>query len=154
QAMMQEARKYGLNPNKARVIYPSVDPDFFRPAERQRAKGETFRVIATGGLDWRKGYEYALLSILQLGRMNVPVRLDIIGGGSERQRLVYTIHDLGLQGQVHLRGRLNPPEVRDLMQESNAFLLSSLTEGISNAVLEAMSCGLPVVTTDCGGMRE
>jgi glycosyltransferase involved in cell wall biosynthesis len=44
--------------------------------------------------------------------------------------------------------------VRRVLQGADAFLLSSLSEGISNAVLEAMACGLPVVTTDCGGMRE
>jgi colanic acid/amylovoran biosynthesis glycosyltransferase len=53
-----------------------------------------------------------------------------------------------------LHGRLKPEEVRDKLQQADAFLLSSLSEGISNAVLEAMACGLPVVTTDCGGMRE
>jgi glycosyltransferase involved in cell wall biosynthesis len=41
-----------------------------------------------------------------------------------------------------------------VLQSAHAFLLSSLSEGISNAALEAMACGLPVVTTDCGGMRE
>jgi glycosyltransferase involved in cell wall biosynthesis len=40
------------------------------------------------------------------------------------------------------------------LQRADVFVLASLSEGISNAVLEAMACGLPIVTTDCGGMRE
>ena len=78
----------------------------------------------------------------------------IIGDGQDYSRLLYTIGDLNLEGKVHLHGRLTPLEVRHRLQEADAFLLSSLSEGISNAVLEAMACGLPVVTTDCGGMTE
>jgi glycosyltransferase involved in cell wall biosynthesis len=47
-----------------------------------------------------------------------------------------------------------PEQVREAMQRSDLFLHSSLSEGISNAALEAMACGLPVVTSDGGGMKE
>jgi colanic acid/amylovoran biosynthesis glycosyltransferase len=68
--------------------------------------------------------------------------------------VLYTIHDLDLQDHARLLGRLPAVEVRARLQRADAFVLSSLSEGISNAVLEAMSCAVPVVTTDCGGMRE
>jgi colanic acid/amylovoran biosynthesis glycosyltransferase len=110
--------------------------------------------VTTGSLVWVKGYEYALQSIRHLVDQGIAVQFDLIGEGPERQRILYTIHDLGLEGRVHLHGRLSPEEVRDKLQQADAFLLSSLSEGISNAALEAMACGLPVVTTDCGGMRE
>jgi colanic acid/amylovoran biosynthesis glycosyltransferase len=78
----------------------------------------------------------------------------VIGQGPEEQRLRYTIHDLGLEEQVQLLGKQPPEVVRTYLQAADAFLLSSLSEGIANAALEAMACGVPVVTTDCGGMRE
>ena len=53
---------------------------------------------------------------------------------------------------VRLQGESE--QVRDTLQQSDVFMLASVSEGICNAVLEAMACGLPVVTTDCGGMRE
>ena len=84
----------------------------------------------------------------------IPAQFHIIGAGPDYSRLLYTIGDLHLEGNVHLHGRLAPLEVRNRLQEADVFLLSSLSEGISNAVLEAMACGLPVVTTDCGGMTE
>lgn len=155
EAIKREAMQYGLDPAKAWVIRPAVDPNFFHPAEpRSRSDKGVFRVITTGSLIWHKGYEYALMAIRQLVDAEVPVRLDIIGDGPERQRVLYTIHDLGLENHVRLLGRLSPEQVRDRLQQANVFLLSSLSEGISNAVLEAMACSLPVVTTDCGGMRE
>jgi glycosyltransferase involved in cell wall biosynthesis len=64
------------------------------------------------------------------------------------------VDDLGLDDSVKLLGQLDPEHVRDRLHAADAFLLSSLSEGISNAALEAMACGLPIVTTDCGGMRE
>ncbi|HQA67442.1 MAG TPA: glycosyltransferase family 4 protein [Aggregatilineales bacterium] len=154
EAIMQEAMQFGLDPAKARVIRPAVDPEFFRPAAPARKADGRFRVVTTGSLIWRKGYEYALQAIRRLVDREVDVQFDIIGDGPERQRVLYTIIDLGLEVHVSLCGRLTPAEVRSRLQQADAFLLSSLSEGISNAVLEAMACGLPVVTTNCGGMRE
>ena len=154
EAIRNEASRYGLDPKKAWVIHPSVDPDFFRPAERVELANETFDIISTGFLTWRKGYEYALVAVRRLWDQGIPAHFHIIGDGPGFSRLLYTISDMNLAGKVHLHGRVTPLEVRDRLQKSNAFLLSSVSEGISNAVLEAMACGLPVVSTDCGGMRE
>jgi colanic acid/amylovoran biosynthesis glycosyltransferase len=151
----KEAAQYGLNPGKAWTIYPAVDPDFFYPPQKHPGAAYThFKILSTGSLNWIKGYEYALLAVQHLKEMGLPVYYDIIGDGPERQRFLYTIADLELQGQVQLAGKLSPVEVRDRLQQADAFLLSSVSEGISNAALEAMACGLPVVTTDCGGMAE
>lgn len=154
EAIKLEAQKYGLDPGKARVIHPAVDLDLFFPSDPLVSHNGTFRVVTTGSLVWVKGYEYALQSIRHLVDRGIEVEFHLIGDGPEHQRILYTIHDLGLEGRVHLHGRLKPNEVRDQLWKSDAFLLSSLSEGLSNAVLEAMACGLPIVTTDCGGMRE
>ncbi len=153
EAVKLEAVKHGLDPSKAWVIRPAVDPNFFHP-KKQLPNRLGFQVVTVGSVGWVKGYEYALLAIRYLVDQGVPVQFDIIGDGPERQRLLYTIHDLELQNHVRLLGRISPEQVREQLQQSDVFLLSSLSEGISNAVLEAMACGLPVVTTDCGGMRE
>jgi colanic acid/amylovoran biosynthesis glycosyltransferase len=105
-------------------------------------------------LIWKKGYEYALQSIRVLKDRGINLEFNILGDGPERDRVVFTIHDLELNDVVQLHGQNSPEKVREVLRNSDVFLLSSLTEGISNAVLEAMACGLPVVTTDCGGMRE
>jgi glycosyltransferase involved in cell wall biosynthesis len=96
------------------------------------------------------------MAVKRLAERDVQVRLEIVGDGkkAERQRVLYGIRDLGLERTVRLRGPLPPAEVREVLQEADVFLLASVSEGISNAALEAMSCGTPVVTTDCGGMCE
>ncbi|MGH9932500.1 MAG: glycosyltransferase family 4 protein [Pyrinomonadaceae bacterium] len=154
EAILSDATKYGLDPHKARVIRPAVDPKFFWARENGLARGDTFNITTTGALIWRKGYEYALQSIRNLLDQGIRVDFNILGDGPERSRVLYTIRDLNLQDVVHLHGPKGPEEVRELLQRSDVFLLSSLSEGISNAILEAMACAVPVVTTDCGGMRE
>jgi colanic acid/amylovoran biosynthesis glycosyltransferase len=153
EAIKQEARQYGLDPAKAWVIRPAVDPDFFYPSDRLKSE-DAFKLITTGSLIWGKGFEYALLAVRRVIDRGFRLHFRIIGEGPEKQRLLYTIQDLGLQEHVRLLGQLSPAAVRSTLQEADVFVLSSLSEGISNAVLEAMACGLPVVTTDCGGMRE
>jgi glycosyltransferase involved in cell wall biosynthesis len=155
EAILLEAEHYGLERQKARIINPAVDPGFFRPpSPGPPVTLSPFRLITTGSLIWRKGYEYLLSAVRLLVDRGIPLQLDIIGDGAERQRVIYTIHDLGLADHVTLLGRLPPNQVLPRLQQADAFVLSSLSEGISNAVLEAMACGLPVVTTDCGGMKE
>lgn len=153
EAIRDEALKYGLDKAKSVVIRPAIDPQVFCPGVRRASDG-LFRIISTGDVIWRKGYEYALSAVRRLVDEGVPVRYDIIGHGVENQRLLFTIRDLHLDEHVHWHGRLSPGEVVARLQQADAFLLSSLSEGISNAVLEGMACGLPVVTTQVGGMAE
>lgn len=149
----QEVLSFAIEQGKTAVIHPALDPNFFRPGIPAGNEGK-LRLITTGALIWRKGYEYLLQAVQQLQQAQLDFELNIIGEGVERQRLLYTIADLGLAGRVNLLGQLEPAVVLQRLQQSDVFVLSSLSEGISNAVLEAMSCGLPVVTTACGGMRE
>ena len=153
-AIEAEATTYGLDPAKSRVIHPAVDPEIFRPSTRARCGTGPRRVIAVGSLIWRKGFEYALRAVRLARDAGVDLELEIIGDGVDRQRLLFGIQDLGLSSCVRLSGRLPADGVRERLQNADLFLLSSMGKGISNAALEAMATGLPVVTTDCGGMRE
>jgi colanic acid/amylovoran biosynthesis glycosyltransferase len=153
-AIEAEAKAYGFDPAKSRVIHPAVDPDKFFPRAGARIVAGPRRVIAVGSLSWKKGFEYALRAVRLARDAGVDLELEIIGDGVDRQRLLFGIQDLGLSSCVRLSGRLPADGVCERLQNADLFLLSSVSEGISNAVLEAMATGLPVVTTDCGGMRE
>src|SRR5262249_53332135 len=100
------------------------------------------------------GYEGMLRMMRLLLDEGIACHLDIIGAGSDRSRVMFTIDDLGLARAVTVRGAVAASAVREAMSESDVFLHASLGEGISNAVLEAMASGLPVVTSESGGMRE
>jgi colanic acid/amylovoran biosynthesis glycosyltransferase len=154
--IVQEAEALGLDREKAVVIRPAVDAGFFTPAQQGTRREAQFRIISVGSLNWVKGYEYALVAIRRLKDRGLSLLYEIVGDGvkAERQRILFTIQDLGLEGMVRLRGALEPEEVRNALREADVFLLPSLSEGISNAALEAMSCGLPLAGSDCGGMRE
>jgi colanic acid/amylovoran biosynthesis glycosyltransferase len=152
-AIEREAGRLGLETAKARVIYPGVDPDFFCPPSVP-GSAPTIGLISVGRLVWVKGTTYALQSLRLLLDRGIAARLTLIGDGPERQRVLYTIEDLGLRDHVDLLGRRSPIAVRDLLQKADVFVLPSLSEGFCNAAIEAMGCGIPVVMANCGGARE
>lgn len=149
-----DAVALGLDPAKARVIRPAVDPRQFAPRPGPRPSGPPTRAIGVGGLNWNKDYEHALVAIRKAVDAGADLRFDLIGEGADRQHLVFTIDDLGLTDRVRLLGRCTPTQIAHELQHADVFLHTSSSEGISNAVLEAMASGLPIVTTEAGGMRE
>lgn len=152
-AIAGEARGLGAPTEKIRVIRPAVDPAFFTPGIAGAHAGP-LRISMVGSLIWRKGYEYALRAAALLRDAGVDFTLRIAGEGPDEQMIRFSADDLCLHDAVCLLGPLSPAEIRDELQRSDVLLHTSLSEGIANVVLEAMSCALPVVVSDCGGMRE
>jgi colanic acid/amylovoran biosynthesis glycosyltransferase len=153
EAIREEGAAYGLDRAKAHIIRPAVDPGFFE-ADLSKNGNPTVHIVTTASLIWRKGHEYTLMALHLLKQRGHEFCFEVIGAGSELQRLLYTTIDLELEAEVQLLGQRPPQQVKETLQRADIFVLSSLSEGIANAVLEAMACGLPIVTTDCGGMRE
>ncbi len=161
-AVAREAIELGLDPGKVRVIRAGVDADYFRPPEDGRDADDHLRVVSVAHVRWLKGHEYAVLAIAELVRDGVPVVLEIIGGdphpevgeAGERARIGYISDYLGVGDRVRLPGTLSPAQIRSRLQQADVLLHASLTEGLPNAVLEAMASGLPIVATDVGGTSE
>jgi colanic acid/amylovoran biosynthesis glycosyltransferase len=158
----REALAFGLDPAKARIIHPAVDPHMFQPRNHAGRPSEALRLVSVGAMRWEKGYEYALAAVRHLVSGGVPVALEIIGAAPagrlppspEQQRIAHTVHDMGLSDHVRLCPRASPAELGRRLAAADALLHASLSEGLPNVVLEAMACGIPVVTTDCGAVRE
>ncbi|MCB0976743.1 MAG: glycosyltransferase family 4 protein [Acidimicrobiales bacterium] len=152
ESIAADAARWGLRDEKVRIIRPAIDPDSF-PVRTGNATG-ALRAVAVGNLGLAKNYEHAIRAVGIARDLGFDVELRIVGKGPDSQHLRYTIDDLGLVDCVQLLGPISADGVGALLRDSDVFLHTSFTEGISNAVLEAMATALPVVTTDAGGMAE
>ncbi len=123
----------------------SVDHDWFRDGE-----GGAF--VAAGRLRPQKDFPTLLRAFSQV-RSKRPARLLILGEGPERERLEALVRELRISSDVSLPGATSNPYA--YMARSTAFILSSRWEGLPTVLIEAMSCGAPVIATDCpSGPRE
>ena len=112
-------------------------------------------IISVGRCHWIKGYTNALDAMVILKNKKIKFYYTIIASGKDQENILYQIHDLRLNKCVSfINDKLSHDEVLKKVSECDLFLLPSLEEGISNAVLEAMALGIPVISTDCGGMGE
>lgn len=128
-----------------------VDTDFFKPEERQNTKKLTF--VSLGSLDSNKNHEMMISAFKQaMSELKVnDYELKIIGEGHLRKHLSRLIYENGLKNKVKLLGRLSRDEVRRVFNTADYYVHSSLVETFCISMIEAMSCGLPVLTTRCGG---
>lgn len=101
----------------------------------------------------RKGIHY-LIEAIDLLKSEFVFSLKVIGEGNAKERLEKMVRERGLESQVSFVGRIPREDTLPYYQEADVFVLPSLNEGMSNAMLEALACGLPIVTTRTGGAEE
>jgi glycosyltransferase involved in cell wall biosynthesis len=114
------------------------------------------RVVTVARLNPMKGHIHALGAICLLKEAGVDVAYAIVGGGEHRPTLEKAVRDLGLEAQVTFAGSLGEDEVTAELMRADVFVLPSFGHGEAwpVSVMEAMACGLPVVSTIIGATAE
>lgn len=102
-----------------------------------------------GRLSIEKGIKYLIEAAAGLVEAGVPFRMLIIGDGPQREEMQFLVNERRLDGKVLFAGFQK--DISGMLPAFDVFILPSLTEGTSMALLEAMACGLPVVATAVGG---
>ncbi len=151
--MASTVAKLGAPVHKLVVNRPAVDPAYHY-GRHARCHTSRARILSVGRLHWKKGYDLALLAVRRLIDRGYNLEYHMIGSGFEQEKLVFMIDALGLGAVVKLLGWRTPEAVRNMLEDATLLLLPSISEGISNAVLEAMAMEVPVVTTTAGGLSE
>lgn len=153
--LRQWALRSGAPVERTEVLYPAVDTRYFAARDRPPRDTQRLRLVSVGRHHWVKGYEYAVQAVAMARSQGCDVTYTIVGGDQGAADAVrYAAHELGLAEVVTLAGAKPVPGVRAALARADVFLVSSVGEGVSRAALEAMAMGLPVVTTDAGGMPE
>lgn len=141
---------------KIDVIANGVDLERFSPAEpgSGNAGPGPLRLLTVGRLSATKRVPLLIEAVEALNKQGCNVELTIVGGGALKDELERLVAQRNLSNAVHLCGRVESEEMPVLYRRHDVFVGASMQEGMSNAMLEAMASGLPIVTTRCEGVDE
>lgn len=132
----------------AQIVYNAVKV----PEKVSEWNSERFQILFLGILIKRKGVEELVRAfhkvIMQAPENNL--KLVMTGTGEEEENLRRMIKEFDLEDKVVLTGWIDDDQKRNLLEESQLFVLPSYNEGMPRAILEAMSYGMPIVSTDVG----
>lgn len=140
----------------AQTMYNVLDDKYIlqtaKNGMRRFQKQKEVSFISVGSLWHIKGYMRLLKIFRQLIKENYSIELHLIGTGEDEKSLKAFIRQNKMDGWVTMHGFQREPY--DLMSCADVYICSSYAEGLSTTVAEALILGLPVITTDCAGMRD
>jgi len=140
--------------NKIIKIYNPVAPPSFDDFEiKKNQTSDSIVIISVGRLDPQKNPKLLIKAFARVAQNNNNVKLLIIGDGILRKDLEKLCEDLKISDRVRFAGFvLNPYHY---LKKSDIFILTSDYEGLPTVIIEALYCGLPIISTDCpSGPRE
>lgn len=163
-SLRQVALALGTAAERTRVIGNGVDLRHFQPIERGEARRRLGLphsaqvLISVGGLVERKGFHRVIELLPYLRQRFADLHYLIVGAGGPEgdwtARLKAQVEQLRLESCVHFLGAVLPADLHVPLSAADVFVLATRNEGWANVFLEAMACGLPVVTTRVGGNAE
>ncbi len=152
--------EHGIAPGAIDVVHNGVDAETFRPGDAGEARralgldGARRLVLYVGNLKEDKGLLDLIHPAVIEACRAANAGVAIIGGGPLRARLEKEIRERALEADVRLLGTMPPAQIATWMNAADCLCLPSHHEGIPNVILEALSCGLPVLATRVGGIPE
>jgi glycosyltransferase involved in cell wall biosynthesis len=164
EALRQVAIHAGANPDRTIVIGNGVDLQKFHRVPQADARRELGLpadaqvLVSVGALVERKGYHRVIECLPAVLRRFPNLHYLIVGGagpeGDFSTRLREQVAAAGLKHRVHFLGALHPTRLKVPLSASDIFVLATSYEGWANVFLEAMACGLPIISTKVGGNAQ
>ena len=152
-------KNIGVSPEKITVIPNGIDISFYDKIERNEnlrlslgIKPEEIIIICIANLHENKGHKYLLEAFENIYKENNKIKLLLVGDGNEKENLLNQIKNYVSKNNILFLGKRT--DVPQLLRISDIFALPTLFEGMSNAIMEAMACGLPIITTDIAENKE
>jgi glycosyltransferase involved in cell wall biosynthesis len=164
ESLKRHAVTLGVPGERIVVVGNGVDTEKFHRLP-QRAAREALGIpqdapviVSVGALVERKGFHRVMECLPDLRERFPGLRYLVVGGASPEGDWSRELHrragELGVADCVHFLGALAPEALKEPLSAADVFVLATRNEGWANVFLEAMACGLPVVTTDVGGNAE
>lgn len=149
----------GVSNNVIDVLPNGIDIQTFIPSSKNVPLGASLGIIpndivliSVANLHPNKGHRYLLEAFEESYQKNTNLKLLIVGDGEERSRLKEQMRGYNSRTNILFLGKRQ--DVPELLKLSHIFILPTLFEGMSNALMEAMATRLPVITTDIEENRE
>jgi len=153
----------GANPQKTSVLHNGVDVDRFRPqtAKREEKRGKlgiptnATVILTVRRLVYKNGIDTLIESAAKAIKQDPKLVFLVVGTGPDQTQIQEQAVQLGIAGNFRLMGFVSDKELPSFYNAADLFVLPSKSgEGLPLVSLEAMACGLPVIATDVGGIRE
>jgi glycosyltransferase involved in cell wall biosynthesis len=161
--LAERAVRYGADPREVSVIPNGCDPEWLRSAQAGADAGTLRRrlglpggrlIVSVSRLVAKNGID-RLVQAMPAVRTRFPDAVVVlVGDGEERARLERLAAECGVRDSLHFAGSVPPAEVGGYLRAADVFVRPSLNEGLGNAFLEAMACGLPVIGSRAGGIPD
>ncbi len=143
-------RNFGISADKLTAVYNGVDHDFIKEmAEKEpavRMDKECFYFLNIGRLLQQKGQWHLIRAFSRVSRTHKNARLMICGSGSDEKYLKKLARECGVEKEVIFAGFCENPYA--IASRCDAYVSTSLFEGFSNVLIEAMTCALPIISVD------
>jgi glycosyltransferase involved in cell wall biosynthesis len=148
------SEKLGIEIQPLESIYNVLETGVFSSVIQNKSKRNFFAFLTVGSLDSNKNQGLLIDAFALSFARNLEYRLSIGGSGELRTQLEKQVQLLGINNQVEFLGHLTREEVKKQMNSCDAFVLSSNVETFGVVLIEALSTGKPIITTNCGGPRD
>ena len=145
--------EFNVKEERITVIPNGIDIENFKPSSD--SKTLDFKIVTTASSDIPlKGLRHLILALPRVLREYPLTRLTVIGKSPKKSKLNKLIDDLNLEDKITFKSGISENEIVDIYHDSDIAVIPSLYEGFGFGAGEAMACGIPLISTDSGGLKQ